>query len=57
MGAESEGEGVRWTMEWRVREGVRAMKGMWKILAERLGDVSDGDLIVRCECEYGGGDG
>jgi hypothetical protein len=29
--------GVRCRMECRVRVGVRAMKGMWKTLAERLG--------------------
>jgi hypothetical protein len=29
-------------MECSFREGVRAMKGMWKTLAERLGD---GELV------------
>ena len=43
-GAELEGEGVRCRMECSLREGVRAMKGMWKTLAERLGwgSVFDG---------------
>jgi hypothetical protein len=36
-GAELPGVGVRCRMECRVRVGVRAMKGMWKTLAERLG--------------------
>lgn len=35
-GAELEGEGLRCRMECSLREGVRAMKGMWKTLAERL---------------------
>jgi len=39
-GAEFPGVGVRWTIECKCREGVKTMKGMWKILAERLYDVS-----------------
>jgi hypothetical protein len=42
-------------MECSVREGVRAMKGMWKTLAERLGMV----LAMRFKVGYGkkrGGD-
>jgi hypothetical protein len=34
------GVGVRWTMEWRVMEGVVRIRGMWKTLADKLGDVS-----------------
>ena len=41
-GAELSGVGVRCRMECRLREGVRAMKGMWKTLAERLGG---GELV------------
>lgn len=38
--AEFVGVGVRWTMEWRVMEGVVRIRGMWKTLADKLGDVS-----------------
>lgn len=38
--AEGEGGGLRWTMVWRVVLGEDWTKGMWKTLAERLGDVS-----------------
>ena len=37
--AESVGLGVRWTMEWRLKEGVTRIRGMWKTFAERLGIV------------------
>lgn len=33
------GLGVRWTMEWRLKEGVTRIRGMWKTFAERLGIV------------------
>jgi hypothetical protein len=38
--ASSEGLGVRCTMEWRLKEGVTRIRGMWKTFAESLSYVS-----------------
>jgi hypothetical protein len=34
--AELEVVGERWTMVWRVRDGVERMRGMWKTFADNL---------------------
>jgi hypothetical protein len=54
-GAELPSAGERCRMECRLREGVRAMKGMWKTLAERLYGCLLGKGVVDSRSGKGGG--